>query len=334
VETPLITAIFDGNYMLHRCMRQGQLAEMATSRGEATGGIFGSLRTIRKELMDLAAHRCIVVFDGGISKRRRAIYEPYKGARARPLDSDYYEEKSDKDLEYRLSFTKQLIHLQALLPHLGIITLQFDGWEADDICYRVARHYFEQQDSAVWLVSDDKDYLQAVDLREIPGRSSIGIVRPIARETVTVANFYSMVGHRREHHLFWRAIEGDSSDKIKGVYGVGAGRLMTLFSEYQGIVEYPFEEILFYCMSHRSKVIRKIYEDLDVVLRNYELLDFESEPFNEETRSMLELALQRPVLLNRHLTREALHYLEMSKMLREYSDWLLPFRRIEDYATR
>ena len=69
--------IFDGSYMLHRNLSQPNQWEMKNTKGKRTGGIYGSLRTILKELSQYNLYP-IVVFDGGLSKRRLNIYPNYK----------------------------------------------------------------------------------------------------------------------------------------------------------------------------------------------------------------------------------------------------------------
>ena len=60
--------IFDGSYALHRALSVPNNWDMVNSKGKRTGGIFGVLRTIQKELKNYN-YFPIVVFDGGLSSR-------------------------------------------------------------------------------------------------------------------------------------------------------------------------------------------------------------------------------------------------------------------------
>ena len=69
--------IFDGSYCLHRNLSVPNQFEMKTSTGIGTGGVLGVLRTIQKELKSYNYYP-VVVFDGGLSKRRLNIFPNYK----------------------------------------------------------------------------------------------------------------------------------------------------------------------------------------------------------------------------------------------------------------
>ena len=64
--------IFDGSHALHRSISEPHLWEMRNQKGERTGGVFGTLKTIYKETK-YYNYFPVVIFDGHLSKRRLNI---------------------------------------------------------------------------------------------------------------------------------------------------------------------------------------------------------------------------------------------------------------------
>jgi len=329
----MVTAIYDGNYQLHRCMRAGDLAGLRNRHGKPTGGLMGFLKSMQKTLTQLNAQRAVVVFDGGISTRRRSLYPQYKGAKYREPDSEFFEPMDEERAQYAKDFSKQGQYLRHALGLLGVRCVKLLGWEADDICFRIAEHYNKQPGSVV-LVSDDKDYLQAVhtwrsrepDSEEQYG--SISVCRPIADELVTYANFRHLVGHEIGHHLLWRAIEGDGSDKIRGIHGVGKGTLKKIFAEYDGNTRYPYEDFVLWCMEHRTKTVRKIADNFDVLHRNYELMALEQEPYPVEVSDKVKSVLEAPVETDIAAIKYFLTEMDLFSITKYLHKWIVPFQRL------
>lgn len=152
--------IYDGSYLLHRNLSQPNQWEMINSKGKRTGGIYGVLRSIIKESKDYNFYP-VVIFDGGLSKRRLDIYPNYKKNIERQAlleckDEDLTEEQLF-DLEFRREYSTQRNDLMQLLPLFGIPTIRINDWEGDDLIYILSKM---SRNSIV--VSDDKDLIQLV----------------------------------------------------------------------------------------------------------------------------------------------------------------------------
>jgi len=326
----MITAIFDGNYLLHRCMRAGDLAKLHNRHGKPTGGVMGFLKSTQKTLRDYSITRCVTVFDGGISSRRRALYPGYKGAKYRSPDDPMFQENEDPERAlYHEEFEQQRRYLQLLLKLLGIYVIRFHDWEADDLCYRIAEHYNKDM-GIVYLVSDDQDFFQVVHEWRPPSeqRGSLRVYRPIADELITESNFAAITGHTHAQHLLYRAIVGDGSDKIRGVEGVGGGWMRKIFVEYKGDTTHPFEDFFLFCMEHRTKTVRKISEQLDIVLRNYELMNLELEPYSAEIEKQVLDLLSVSLEVKLGEVRRFFVQLELASIVDQLAQWVIPFQRL------
>lgn len=317
--------IFDGNYLLHRSMHVKGLALLKSESGLSTGGILGFLKSIHNILYKYTVNRCFVVFDGGISERRRIIYEQYKGQKYRDLSDPLYEEELDAEkIEYRSKFTKQRNILKLMLVDLGIDVIHIKA-EADDICYRLANE-MHKDNILVSLVSDDFDYLQCI--RDNNGKR-VNLIRPIKEDIVTVDNFFEKVGYNKNVNTIWRAIKGDTSDSISGVKGVGKVWLDRIFNnQYRDYLEYPYEKFFSWCSYHKTSTVRKISENKSIVLRNVGVMDLDREPYTDYMKNAILKSISSKSKCNIGKFKSALVKLDINQILADFTVWLTPFNNI------
>jgi DNA polymerase-1 len=187
-------------------------ARWLTSKGEPTAGIYGFtsvlLRLLEQERPDYLA----VVFDTGKTFRDE-IFPEYKATR----------EKMPEDLR------PQIERIRELIDTFNIPRAEMEGYEADDVLGSLARWAVEQG-LAVKIITGDKDLLQLVDERvsvNLPGRS-MRDAKDYFREDVKEA-----LGVWPEQVVDFKAIIGDRSDNIPGVYGVGEKTAVKLLEKYQ-----------------------------------------------------------------------------------------------------
>jgi DNA polymerase-1 len=187
-------------------------ARWLTSKGEPTAGIYGFtsvlLRLLEQERPDYLA----VVFDTG-KTFRDDLFPEYKATR----------EKMPEDLR------PQIERIRELVDTFNIPRAEMDGYEADDVLGSLAR-WAVDQGLTVKIITGDKDLLQLVDERvtvNLPGRS-LQDAKDYFREDVK-----ETLGIWPEQVVDFKAIIGDRSDNIPGVYGVGEKTAVKLLEEYQ-----------------------------------------------------------------------------------------------------
>lgn len=200
--------IYDGSYLLHRNLSQPNQWEMINSKGKRTGGIYGVLRSIIKESKDYNFYP-VVVFDGGLSKRRLNIYPNYKKNIERQAlleckDEDLTEEQLF-DLEFRREYSTQRNDLMQLLPLFGIPVIRINDWEGDDLIYILSKM---SRNSIV--VSDDKDLIQL--LYEDDNRRC-KVRRPMKEEMWDI-NTLKEKEMNIQKYIGCKCIVGDPSDNI------------------------------------------------------------------------------------------------------------------------
>ena len=187
-------------------------ARWLTSKGEPTAGVYGFtsvlLRLLEQERPDYLA----VVFDTG-KTFRDDLFPDYKATR----------EKMPDDLRTQIKTIRNLV------DGFNIPRAELDGYEADDVLGSLA-NWAAEKGLAVKIITGDKDLLQLVNDRitvSLPGRS-LGDAKDYFRDDVKES-----LGVWPEQVVDYKAIIGDRSDNIPGVYGVGEKTAVKLLEEYQ-----------------------------------------------------------------------------------------------------
>lgn len=266
------TLIFDGSHALHRNLSVPNNWEMTNNEGQRTGGIFGVLRTINKEITTYN-YTPIVVFDGGLSQRRLELFPNYKGT----LDKQILRESLDRTEEdlineqYREEYIRQRDILIELLPCLGIPVIYQEGWEGDDLIYLLTKL---SKDSIV--VSDDKDLIQLISESDRKCR-----IRRAMRDEFWDINKLKEMQLDIQTYIGCKAIIGDPSDKIPSAcFQVGEKTALDLYNLFTYCVEnnitYPENEDELKKLCETCKISkRKAYLNFnkDQFLINYLLTD-------------------------------------------------------------
>jgi DNA polymerase-1 len=207
--------LLDGYALAYRtyfALTGANASRWVTSQGEPTAGVFGFasvlLRLLEQEQPDYLA----VAFDIGKTFRDE-MYPDYKATR----------EKMPDDLRVQIERIRQLV------DSFNIPKLEKEGYEADDVLGSAAR-VARQAGLGVKIITGDRDLLQLVDPRVIvslPGRK-LSDAQDYTEETVM-----EVLGVRPDQVVDYKALCGDTSDNIPGVYGIGKKTAEKLLAEYQ-----------------------------------------------------------------------------------------------------
>ncbi len=309
----MATAIFDGHYLLHRVLHVPSMRMLCTKDGKPTGGVFGTIKSIRSTVGTWGEiTKVIVVFDGGRSRRRKQIYPQYKANR-RP------DHRRDIDgLTYSQKFASSHRYLRFLLPRFGVKVVQLDGREGDDVVGLLARSI---PGHLKLVVSDDKDMLQLVS-------GDVHVWRPIAQERVTLDNFEELVHCKKEHWMLRKAVLGDGSDNIKGIEGVGQKTVDDLIDIAEDIGEYPHDSFFEASMVDHRKRYMAVAKNIGVVLRNFELIDLTREHFTpEEIERSLALA-SAPNNFDILAVRRMFDHFEFNSLVEDFHRWITRFQML------
>lgn len=201
--------IVDGSYILHRSLKTPDLAELMTTTGIMSGGVFGFLQILQAEMKKFPAYFPIVCWDKGLSKRRTTLYSDYKANRKR-LEADDLLAKglqAEQD-NYLIEYRKQRNDLIEILKAFGIPSLLISGWEGDDLQYLISRVCNEGL-----ILSDDRDMIQLLS-------PTIKVRRSLRKELLEYGTVEDELKYPQ--FLIAKSITGDKSDNIpKVAQGVG-----------------------------------------------------------------------------------------------------------------
>ncbi len=208
------------------------------------------IRTIQSLSKSYEAARTIVCFDFGKSYYRMDMHEEYKGTRKKPQE----EEEIKK---YEAFFAV----LNDLPEQLDEEVLKFRGVEADDILAWITQNVSEKYDHT-WIISSDKDLIQLVD-------ENVSIFNIFGRREVTKQSLFEDLGLVPSEFMLSRIIEGDKSDNIIGIEGIGPKRAQTLAKEYKTLPS--LLDAL--PIKGRAKYIQNLNAGVDTLIRNEKLIN-------------------------------------------------------------
>ena len=174
------------------------------------------VRTIESLGNSYKAERIIVCFDFGKSYYRINLSDDYKSTRKKPTD----EEEIQKYQEF-------FDCLNAIYDDMSYDKHKYRGIEADDLMTFLVIKLSSSYEHT-WVVSSDRDLYQLLD-------ENVSIFNIFSRKEITPAYLEENLEISPKEYLLSRYIEGDKSDAIIGVTGIGPKRAQTLAKKYHNL---------------------------------------------------------------------------------------------------
>jgi len=201
-----VVLIIDGNNLAHRCRHVFHLS----NKGKDVSVTYGFLRTMVSYMRKFKPSSVVVCWDGGVPEFRREAVPEYKANRHHDDEMDYAD------------FLRQIKELQDFsLPLMGVISIMVHGAEADDLCYHASRIL----EGFHVIVTGDRDLYQCINDNTV-------VYNPGKEKTYTAKEVEDEYGVTLSNYVHWKAIQGDTSDNIPGVPGIGEKTASKLFKEY------------------------------------------------------------------------------------------------------
>jgi DNA polymerase I len=254
--------------------------------GEHVGGVTGFLLSLGALIRNNKPTRVLIVFDGkGGSVRRKKMYNGYKEGRTgltkvnRLVGYDDLEDQAESMIR---NFNAVIKYLQ-LLP---VDVCYIDHIEADDIIAYTAGHIFKKE---VIIVSSDKDFLQLVNDR-------ISVWQPKKKKMVTNENVHEIYGVPSYNLIYYRIFDGDTSDNIPGVPGIGP---KTLVNKLTFLQNEPINSLdtLMKCVNEITdeKLKAKILANRSVLELNYNLMQLSDPIMGSAITSNVRTIVDSPI---------------------------------------
>jgi DNA polymerase-1 len=209
--------IIDGHALIYRAYYAFINRPLVTTKGENTSAIFGFMRMLLKLMHDEEPSHLVCAFDPRGKTFRHERFPQYKAKRM----------KAPEDLHTQGELIKDIVE------KLGIVRVETEGFEADDVIGTLCGQATERGMKSV-ILSGDKDILQLVDdnVSVYASRRGISEVDVLNRDEVK-----AQWGVAPEQMVDLLALMGDQSDNIPGVRGVGKTTAVKLLQQFGSLDE-------------------------------------------------------------------------------------------------
>ena len=237
--------------------------------GSPIGGTKGFLMTTQKLAREINPDRIIVVWDaGGGSAKRRSMAKQYKeGRKPLKLNRAYKDFSPIQESQNRYDQMKRTIEYLNQMP---ITQLMIEDVEADDVIGHICRMPFLKKKIKI-IVSMDKDFIQLCDDETM-------VYQPIQNNFLTTKRVLERYGIHPNNFAIARAIDGDKSDNLDGVKGIGLKTISKKLSFLSESKSYTLDELFKFCREHQEdiKIFKNILLEKNKVDLNYKLMQLYS----------------------------------------------------------
>ena len=212
--------LVDGNSIMNRAFYGIMGSKMLTTKdGKYTNAVYGFLAIMFKILDDIKPEYLAVAFDLKGPTARHELYKEYKANRHGMPEE----------------LAEQMPVIKDVLRAMNIDIIEKQGYEGDDILGTLAK-YGEKQGLDVVILSGDRDTFQLAS-----DHITIRIPRTKGGKTETEdynrAKVLEEYGLEPEQLIEVKALQGDTSDNIPGVPGVGPKTAVSLIQRYHTVEE-------------------------------------------------------------------------------------------------
>jgi len=205
--------ILDGMALFHRAYHG--MPHLTNSEGVATNAVYGFATMTLKAIGDLKPDYIVLAWDKAKTSltQRLKLYPEYKAKRL-AMPDDFY---------------AQIPLVHELAKGMGIPLLELDHYEADDIIGTLVKQHPEKH---VIIVSNDRDIYQLLDghvevYKQVKGMTDT--------EMFNAAKVKEKYGIEPKQIIDLKALEGDASDNIPGIAGVGEKTALDLLGKYKDL---------------------------------------------------------------------------------------------------
>ena len=214
--------VIDGNSIVNRAFYGIKL--LTTRSGDYTNAIYGFLNILLKLKESCAPDAVAVAFDVHAPTFRHTMYDAYKAGRHGMPD----------ELRQQMPVLKELLKL------LGYKVVECEGWEADDILGTLAESCRNNGDQC-FIATGDRDSLQLAHggVKVLLARTKMGQATTDVYDEAAIMEEYGITPAAL---IQVKALQGDSSDNIPGVAGIGAKTALDLIQRF-GTLDHIYENI-------------------------------------------------------------------------------------------
>ena len=203
--------LIDGNNLMFRSYYATAYAGnlMKNSKGFVTNALYGFANMMNKIIHEEEFSYILVAFDKG-KTFRHDTYSQYKAGRI----------ETPADLKNQFPKAKEM------LDAMGIKWYETDGYEADDIIGTLSK-IATDNDYETLIVSSDRDLLQLIN-----DKVTVKLLKTKDYIMMTKDAFVSEYNLEPIKIIDLKGLQGDKSDNIPGVKGIGEKTALKLLQDY------------------------------------------------------------------------------------------------------
>ena len=214
--------VIDGNSIINRAFYG--VKALTTKDGRYTNAIVGFLNILARLRTVSEATHIAVAFDRKAPTFRHKAYAEYKAGR--------------KGMPEELR--QQLQPLKDILTAMGLTLVELDGYEADDLLGTLSKAAAEAGDTC-FIATGDRDSLQLVGERVsvLLATTKMGHPETVVMDVAAIQEKYGLTPAQL---IDLKALQGDTSDNIPGVPGVGEKTALDLMQRFSSL-DYIYENL-------------------------------------------------------------------------------------------
>lgn len=239
-----------------------------SATGSPIGGTKGFLMSLQKMAREIKPDNIIVVWDGGGgSAKRRAMVKEYKEGR-KPLKLSKLNRAYDSmsTLEESQNRLDQMHRTVEYLNEMPVTQLMLEDVEADDVIAYICQMSSLKEKIKI-IVSMDKDFLQLCDDKTM-------IYAPVKDTFLTKKRILKEYDIHPNNFAIARALDGDKSDNLAGIKGIGLKTVAKQFTFLAEEKSYTLDDLFKYCRTTDSelKIFKNILSEKKKVELNYKMM--------------------------------------------------------------
>lgn len=213
--------LIDGNAIVHRAFHA--TPPFRTADGTLVNAVYGFASMLLNLLNNEQPDYIAASFDMKGKTFRHEEYKEYKATR-KPAPDGLYE---------------QFPIVKNLLGTFKIPIYEIEGFEADDVLGTLAKQADSEGSINTYIVTGDMDTLQLITDTTFVLAPHKGFRESIIYDAARV---YEKYGLTKDQITDMKGLQGDNSDNIKGVRGIGPKTAQRLLQQY-GTIESVYEHI-------------------------------------------------------------------------------------------
>lgn len=207
--------LMDGNAMVHRAWHAIQNPLILSTTNQDVRGVYGFLNAFLRAVKEWSPSYCAIAFDLPGPTFRHLMYPAYKAQRPHTPD----------DLRAQFPLVRRVMEA------FKVAIFEIDGYEADDVLGTLSLQASKDGVDTV-IITGDTDTLQLVSDNVVVALNR-SMQERIVYDVGAVRQRYG--GLEPEQQPDIKALQGDASDNIKGVPGIGSKTAIKLIQDYGSI---------------------------------------------------------------------------------------------------